>query len=200
MQDLQTKSKKPTIATTLGFFMCCFLIYSLIGFIYEVIWVWFLTGEINNRGFLYGFYLPIYGFGGLILYLSVRNFMKKKIRIGKLNITPVFTFLIILFIVSAIEYFASVVLELMFSARWWDYSHDVYNIFGKDIPLHINGRVSLRNSAILASGGMAFVYLVQPILNKTIGRLKPIVLKIAGLIVFLVMFTDLVVTLLGYII
>ena len=61
-----------------------FLIYALIGWIYEVLWMWFIVPPKHfiNRGVLYGPFLPIYGFGMLILLLLLKRFMSKKQYLG----------------------------------------------------------------------------------------------------------------------
>ena len=57
-----------------------FLVYALIGWLYEVLWMWFVVPPKHfvNRGVLYGPFLPIYGFGALILLVFLHKFMKKK--------------------------------------------------------------------------------------------------------------------------
>ena len=57
-----------------------FLVYALIGWLYEVIWLMFVVPPYHfvNRGVLFGPFLPIYGFGMLILLAILHNFIKKK--------------------------------------------------------------------------------------------------------------------------
>lgn len=57
-----------------------FIIYCLIGWLYEVFWMWFVVPPKHfvNRGVLLGPFLPIYGFGMLILLVLLRKFMAKK--------------------------------------------------------------------------------------------------------------------------
>jgi len=57
-----------------------FCIYALIGWLYEVFWMWFVVPPYHfvNRGVLFLPFLPIYGFGMLILLFCLRKFMKKK--------------------------------------------------------------------------------------------------------------------------
>ena len=57
-----------------------FLIYALIGWLYEVLWMWFVVPPHHfiNRGVLIGPFLPIYGFGMLILLFLLQKFMSKK--------------------------------------------------------------------------------------------------------------------------
>ena len=61
-----------------------FLVYALIGWLYEVLWMWFVVPPKHfiNRGVLYGPFLPIYGFGMLILLLLLKRFMSKKHYLG----------------------------------------------------------------------------------------------------------------------
>ena len=66
---------------TVGFFVCCFFVYCVIGWGYEVIWEVIIGNGFVNKGFLYGYYLPIYGFGTLILYFMLRNLQAKKIKL-----------------------------------------------------------------------------------------------------------------------
>ena len=62
-----------------------FLIYALIGWLYEVLWMWFVVPPKHfiNRGVLIGPFLPIYGFGMLILLCLLHNFMSKKHELQK---------------------------------------------------------------------------------------------------------------------
>ncbi len=174
-----------------SFYTCCFIVYCFIGWVYEVIWEFGIGNGFVNRGFLHGPYLPIYGFGVLILLFLLNKLLEKKIKLGKINITPILVFLAILLIVSVIEYFASFVMELIFHKRWWDYSYDILNL---------NGRISLRNSSLLALGGFALIYLVQPLLNKVFSKTSKRTLKVFSIIIISVVSIDFLITILGYII
>lgn len=187
--EKQVKEEKSS--KTWSFYVCCFLVYCVIGWIYEVMWEFAVGNGFVNRGFLYGPYLPIYGFGVLTLLLLLHKLLAKKIRIGKINITPVLVFFAILVIVSVIEYFASVGMELLFHKRWWDYSYDKFNL---------NGRISLRNSSLLAIGGWVLIYLVQPILDKLFGKVSKKAIKNSSILIISVVCVDFIVTMLGYII
>ena len=62
-----------------------FCVYALIGWLYEVFWMWFVVPPKHfiNRGVLLGPFLPIYGFGMLILLLLLHKFMSKKHELNK---------------------------------------------------------------------------------------------------------------------
>lgn len=62
-----------------------FCIYALIGWLYEVLWMWFVVPPKHfiNRGVLLGPFLPIYGFGMLILLFLLHKFMAQKHELQK---------------------------------------------------------------------------------------------------------------------
>ena len=57
-----------------------FCVYALIGWLYEVLWMRFVVAPHRwiNRGVLIGPFLPIYGFGMLLLVTVLKNIMKKN--------------------------------------------------------------------------------------------------------------------------
>lgn len=110
--------------------------------------------KLSNRGFLFGPYLPIYGFGGVIM-ATLSNYIPKD--------NFVLTFLVAMTMGVTLEYVTSFVLEKIFHLRWWDYSQtDKFNI---------NGRICLRNALKFGVGGLLFVYLVLPGIRNAIDAL-----------------------------
>ncbi len=56
-----------------------FLLYAMIGWIYKVILeIFFYSKTFVNRGFLFGTYLPVYGFGAIIILLTVSKLKQKR--------------------------------------------------------------------------------------------------------------------------
>jgi uncharacterized membrane protein len=55
-----------------------FVVYGFVGWLYEVLWFIIVRHEFVNRGVLFGPYLPIYGFGMLILILLLSKYKSKK--------------------------------------------------------------------------------------------------------------------------
>ena len=84
--------KEKNLKNNWSFYVCCFLVYCIIGWIYEIIWEFAIGNGFVNRGFLYGPYLPIYRFGVLTLLFILHNILHKKIKIFKINITPLIVF------------------------------------------------------------------------------------------------------------
>lgn len=129
-----------------------FLVFSFIGYISEVIYCSVGQRHLVNRGFLYGPYLPIYGFGGLVV----------KICLVPLSDYPVLVFFMGMILTSIIEYIGSWGLEKLFDIKLWDYSKKFLNI---------KGRVCLLNSTLFGIMGLACVYFAEPRLNAHIDKL-----------------------------
>lgn len=164
-----------------------FLVYAFLGWIYEVLWFIIVRHKFVNRGFLFGPYLPIYGFGALLLYYLLKNFMKKKHKIGKVNLNVVLVFIIVFLVTTIVEYVAHYILDNYFGIILWDYSKDYLNI---------NGRVCFAASRNFAIGGTFALYCVQPFLDKLITKVSGKTLyHIIITILFIVVMSDLIITL-----
>ena len=182
----KTEEKK-----SIGFWIWCFFVYCFLGWIYEVVWEFKVGNGFVNRGFLYGPYLPIYGFGILIMLFILQKPLKANLIIfNRINLKPLIVFVSVFVIGSIVEYITSFVMELLFNKRWWDYSYDKFNI---------NGRVSARNSLLLAIGGTLLICIIQPLLDKTIGRIAKKKVNVSGAIIASIMAIDLIITVIGYI-
>ena len=222
---------------------CC---YALIGWLYEVLWMWFVVPPRHfvNRGVLIGPFLPIYGFGMLILLLCLKNFMKKKhilnntlclsistitvttfiyttiieyttpkiyhvmdylkgyglglimtnimalilvyllskkTKLKYLDVTIVLVFLLIWIITTGIEYISHFVMDKYFHTILWNYAKDFLNI---------NKRVNWDASRNFAIGGTLLLYTIQPMINRSLNRLKENQLYIISMIIGIPMLLD----------
>ncbi len=133
-----------------------FVIYAFIGYICEVIYCSIGQRKLVNRGFLYGPWLPIYGFGGLIV----------NICLIPLKAYPLLVFILGMILTSIVEYIGSWGLEKIFSIKLWDYSKHFGNI---------NGRVCLLNSTLFGIMSVSLVYLVQPYITLLIAAVPAVV-------------------------
>lgn len=81
-----------------------FCIYAFIGWLYEVTWMWFVVPPKHfiNRGVLLGPFLPIYGFGMLILLFILKRFYRKKHSITNPKYLSIYVITIITFIYTTI--------------------------------------------------------------------------------------------------
>ena len=119
-----------------------FLIYSVLGWIYESTLRSIIHSRWYNSGFLNGPYIPIYGFGA-ILDIFLLGGLKDPFEI----------FLLSGILNCILEYVTSWGMEKLFHARWWDYS-------GKF--LNLNGRVCLLGFLAFGSFATVVILFFQP--------------------------------------
>lgn len=117
-----------------------FVVYSIAGWIIEVIFHAVVKGVIVNRGFLNGPVCPVYGFG-MISVILIYNL------VGSDNTLIVFIEGVVF--TTLIELVAGFILDKCFHARWWDYSK---------MPLNLNGYICVGFSIIW---GLAVVFVVK---------------------------------------
>ena len=152
-----------------------FMLYSIIGWIMEVIVTYPDTKKFVNRGFLIGPYCPIYGTGFLGITLLLKKYMSH----------PIGLFFLIIFLCSAIEYITSLIMEKLFKARWWDYSHKLLNI---------DGRVCLTNSLAFGVLGMLGLYYLNPLVESFINSFSISLTHILSISLAIVFFTDIIIS------
>ena len=158
----------------------------LVGLIYEVVLGFIYGYGFVNRGFLYGPYLPIYGFGLVILVLALGKLINTPVRIGRFRIEPLLVFLGIVAISTVIEYIAGYVLLVKYDLRLWDYS---------TYWMNLDGIISFNTSVRFGIGGMALLYGLVPLTDKILGRLNMKTRKIVMFAIIVVMIADFIITL-----
>ena len=149
--DVQLTKRKP-LSTTKNIIIF-FFIYAFIGWVIEVFFVYYKVGVLENRGFLFGPICPIYGYGFLMLILTLKPYAK--------NIFKLFFASIILF--SAFEYIVGFGLEAFFKMSLWNYSGDLFNL---------NGRISLYISIIWGLAALLIVYFLHPFIKRKLQQLE----------------------------
>lgn len=154
---------------TLEVYFLLFIVYSVIGWVLEVVYCLIGDHYLVNRGFLIGPYCPIYGVSAVMMILLL----------SKIN-NYLLLFLVAMVLCSACEYFTSYILEKIFHARWWDYS---------SLKFNINGRICLKNSILFGLLGVGLIKYVNPFINKFIMLMNKntlFILFISILIIFIV--------------
>lgn len=146
-----------------------FFIYAFIGWVLESTYKSILQKKVVNSGFLLGPFCPIYGFGALIMYLSLKDLTD--------NIFILFFFGLI--VLSIFEYVVGLFLEIVFKTKYWDYSKNKFNI---------HGRVCLKNSLYWGVLGVIFMKVVHPGVEKLV-KLVPQIYLIVGLCVLMTVIT-----------
>lgn len=142
-----------------------FIVYAFLGWVCEDIYCGIGKRKFINRGFLYGPYCPIYGFGALLVIYPLLMVSKH----------PIVVFIFGMVLTSILEYITSFVMEKLFATRWWDYS---------TYPFNINGRICLQNSLLFGLMALVVVYGLHPIMSRFVERIP-----LGFLVIFLIMFT-----------
>ena len=75
-----------------------------------------------------------------------------------------------------LEYTTSYVMEMNTGLKWWDYS---------GYFLNLDGRICAEGLCVFGIGGMAFIYVLAPVFDNMIAKIKPMMLRV--MCVFLLM-------------
>ena len=134
-----------------------FFVFCFIGWIWEVSLHMMTEGGFVNRGALHGPWLPIYGSGVAMI----------AVLLYRLRPRPALEALAVVLLCGTVEYLTSYFMELSRGMRWWDYT---------GYFLNLNGRICGEGLAVFAVGGMAAVYLLVPVIDAMVTRLKPRIL------------------------
>ena len=150
-----------------------FFAFCIVGWVWEVALNLIRFGQFSNRGMLHGPWLPIYGFGVVMIAVLLNRFRSK----------PVLEALAIIVLCGFVEYMTSFVTEQITGMRWWDYT-------GYFLNLH--GRICGEGLVVFMLGGMMAVYLLVPAIDAMTMRLKPRLLVCVCLILMACFTADLV--------
>ncbi len=153
-----------------------FIMFSVVGWISEVLYVGiFHEHKFVNRGFLHGPLCPVYGFGGVVILLLPSS----------LYTTWIPLFFSSMIMCTVVEYFVSWIMEKMFHARWWDYSHYKFNI---------KGRVCLLNSVLFGFMGLGVIHFVYPQMLRFLDWLGDFVIMVSSDMIGVALAVDMVAT------
>ena len=136
-----------------------FIVYSIIGYVIETIFAFLAGGVIESRqSFLYGPFCAIYGLGAVVLIVGLQKFKRK-------------TWTLILggiILGSITEYLVSLIGEVAFGVKWWDYSNMAFNIHGR-----------ICASYSLAWGGLGWLVLkfINPRVDRFLSHIPRLTLK-----------------------
>jgi len=148
-------------------YLLLFVVYSVLGWVLETTLGAIRKHKLVDRGFLIGPYCPIYGFGAVVMTMSLTRYLDD----------PLTVFLLAVVIAGLLEYFTSLVMEKIFRARWWDYS---------DKPFNIEGRVCLSYLVGFGLVALLALYVLNPPIVAWInglGELKPLLAGILGVLI-----------------
>ena len=97
-----------------------FMIYSMLGWLVESIYMSICNRKITNRGFARGPFCPIYGFGGVLGYLILHPLQGKYIQL----------YIAGAIIATLFEFLVGKMMLAVFGEVWWDDNEKPFNYKG----------------------------------------------------------------------
>lgn len=155
------------------YYLNLFFLNSFLGFLLETSLKTFFFPNMNN-GILFGPWIPVYGFGAVIICV-VSKLIFQKLKISKLWKT-VLLFFSVFILLSLLEWLGGVLIEALFHKEFWDYRDQKYNL---------GPYISLGMSFIWGGMSLLLVYVILPIEEKIIKKI-PRFLTILAVIFFLI--------------
>lgn len=153
-------------------YILLFFFYSAAGWFVESLYRSIGEKRIINSGFLTGPMCPIYGTGALVMTVFLYNPFKDNLLL---------VFLLGMLFCDIVEYITSVLMEVLFHARWWDYTYEFMNI---------KGRICLKHTLYWGIVAVSFVKIIHPHVDKIIMGFDVKTVRLILIGVFVVFFLD----------
>lgn len=150
------KRNNKTVKNKIPFYLLIMVISGIFGFIYETIFYRIDLGYFVKRGTTLGPWIPIYAFGGLLIYLICYKYKDKPIKV----------FLISIILSGILEFITGYLLYHISNIRLWDYNTEIWNY------LNIGGYVCLRSVLFFGISGVLLVKVIIPTINKLETKIK----------------------------
>lgn len=132
-------------------YLFIFCMFSVVGWVIELVFRSICNKKIINPGFMTGCVLPIYGFGAIILSVISNLFLNIDC-----DYKAFIVFSLSMLVLTTLEYLSGYIILKLFNLRLWDYS---------DNKLNINGFVCFKFSIVWGLMALLFYYLIFPWLN-----------------------------------
>lgn len=128
-----------------------FVFSGIFGFLYEEVFYRIDLGEFVKRGTTAGPWIPIYGFGGIIILLLTKKIKSK----------PWLIFIVSVLASGIVEFATGYFLfHYMDGLRLWDYNTEIWN-WG-----NIGGYVCLRSVLFFGVSGVMLVNVIMPLISS----------------------------------
>ena len=155
--------------TDLYHLVAAFVIYSMLGWLVESIYMSFCNHKITNRGFAKSPFCPIYGFGAVIGYLVLSPLRKQYVLL----------YFVAAFLATTFEFLVGKLMIRLFGELWWDYN---------DKPFNYKGIICLESTIAWGFYGLGIVCFLHAKIYSFIDRVSPeIGIRIISVILLIVL-------------
>lgn len=111
---------KEILGTDVYHLVAAFVIYSILGWIVESIYMSFCNRKLTNRGFGKGPFCPIYGFGAVIGYMLLSPLAGQYVKL----------YFVGALLATIFEYLVGCGMIRFLGQLWWDYNEKPFNYQG----------------------------------------------------------------------
>ncbi|MBQ3932685.1 MAG: putative ABC transporter permease [Lachnospiraceae bacterium] len=129
-----------------------FIIYSVLGWFVESIYMSYCNKKITNRGMVKGPFCPIYGFGGIMCHTIM----------SALPRVPIIIFFSGSLLATTFEYLVGIGLVYFLGELWWDYN---------DKPFNYKGIICLESSLAWGMYAILDIYVLYNIIFRIISMI-----------------------------
>ena len=153
------------------YYLYNFVIYSILGFIFETIFSFILKFN-TESGFMYGPYTVVYGISITLIFLLYKKFKHTKPELKKI----IFMFLSGFITITILEFTGGLLLKNIYGIKMWNY---------KGLPLHIGEFISIEVSTLWTIFSILIYYYIKPLTDKLIKKIPTIIIIGISLIMLL---------------
>lgn len=165
------------LGTDVYHLVAAFVIYSILGWLVESIYMSFCNKKITNRGFAKSPFCPIYGFGAVIGYLVL----------SPLRQNGVLLYFVAAILATTFEFLVGKLMIKLFGELWWDYNEK---------PFNYKGIICLESTIAWGFYGLGIVYFLHRKVYQAIDMVSPRIGIRVILVILAVVFVDYVIQLL----
>lgn len=148
-----------------------FLMYSMMGWLVESIYMSICNKKLTNRGFARGPFCPIYGVGALSVYFILRPYSYNNILL----------FLLGSLCATTLEFLTAILMKKIFGDFWWDYNEK---------PFNYKGIICLESSIAWGFYTVFLFMFLQNIVAGLVAAIPRPLGRMAGSLIMFVFFLD----------
>lgn len=157
IRNINSKDYDFNLKITVLILLMVFVFGGFFGFLYEELFYRIDLGYFTKRGTTFGPWIPIYGFGAVLIVLATK----------KLKRHPIAVFFAAALVSGILEFTTGYVLFHAFDElRLWDYNVEIWNW------LNIGGYICLRSVVFFGLSALFLLYFVHPLFSLFADRCK----------------------------
>lgn len=159
------------VGTSVLMFVEQFILYSIMGWFVESIYMSICNRKLTNRGFGVGPFCPIYGFGAVIGYLIL----------NPLRRFPVALYVVAAFSATVFEFIVANLMKRYLGEVWWDYNEKPYNY---------QGVICLESTIAWGFYGIIIVYWLNDLTVRILSMVPELIGKRVSVIILTLYMVD----------